>query len=477
MTIWLPTVHQSNNPLYIEIADSIEQDIAAGKLPPGSKLPPVRNVAFDIGVTVGTVSRAYALARERGLVSGEVGRGTYILDGQAPAIEELPPSPPVPVGMDTRIGNLPKHRNSGRTDLSFCSATNVGQAEEIAALASQIASAVPEKMTDYIQGVPENWLAAGCKWLSVGDWEPDIESIVPTGGVRAGAIAIIASMTRPGDKIAFEGLSYTSAVRSASLMGRRITPVEFDENGIIPASLERVCAQQHPKLLYLMSDVHNPTLSILPLERRREIADIAHKYNMWILDDAIYSSLAGAHLPTFNSLLPELSFRVNGMAKGVSVSPRSGWIACPPRLSGRIFKAHKMATGSGSFWMSELAAKLVLDGNAFEIQNRIRVENRKRLDIAREVLPEEMLTSTGDCPYIWLKLPEPWLSGTFKNAAADHGISISSEDDYKVSRLDQTFHGVRIGLNSLVSLDDLKSALQTLRGILDSGIAGYDRNE
>ncbi len=88
-----------------------------------------------------------------------------------------------------------------------------------------------------------------------------------------------------------------------------------------------------------------------------------------------------------------------------------------------------------------------------------------------------MLTSAGECPYIWLKLPEPWLSGTFKNAAADHGISISSEDDYKVARLDQTFHGVRIGLNALVSLDDLKSALQTLRNLLDSGVAGYDRNE
>ncbi len=132
-----------------------------------------------------------------------------------------------------------------------------------------------------------------------------------------------------------------------------------------------------------MSDVHNPTLSVLPLDRRREIADIAHKYNMWIVDDAIYSSLAGAHLPSFNTLVPELSFRVDGIAKSVSVSPRSGWIACPPRLSGRIFKAHKMATGSGSYWMSELAASLVLEGNAFEIQDRVRGENRKRLDIER----------------------------------------------------------------------------------------------
>ncbi len=54
--------------------------------------------------------------------------------------------------MDVQIGNLPKHRNSGRTDLSFCSATNVGQAEEIASIASRIAASVPEKMTDLYSG-------------------------------------------------------------------------------------------------------------------------------------------------------------------------------------------------------------------------------------------------------------------------------------------------------------------------------------
>ena len=341
----------------------------------------------------------------------------------------------------------------------------------------QIAHSAPKHMIDYIQGVPGDWLTAGSKWLTVGDWQPDIESIVPTNGALAGSIAIFASMTRPGDKIAFEAMSYASAARSASLMGRRIVTVDFDEFGIIPDALERVCAQQHPKLLYLMSDAQNPTLATLPQERRKQIAEIAHKYNMYILDDAIYGPLSGAHLPPFNTLAPDLSFRVGGTSKSVSVAPRAGWIACPPRLSGRIFKAHKISTGGGSFWMNELAARLVLNGEAYNIQDRIRNENVKRLELALSILPQEMVYSIKGCPFIWLKLPEPWLSGTFKNAAADHGISISSEDDYKVTRLDRTFHGVRLGLSAVEALSELENALQTLRNILDSGIAGYDRHE
>ena len=80
MTNWLPDIQQGHGPLYARIADQIELAIGNGALPVGAKLPPQRNLAYDIGVTIGTIGRAYNIVRERGLVSGEVGRGTYVLD-------------------------------------------------------------------------------------------------------------------------------------------------------------------------------------------------------------------------------------------------------------------------------------------------------------------------------------------------------------------------------------------------------------
>ena len=79
MTNWLPNMSQGSGPLYVRLAERIEEAIASGTLPAGTKLPPQRDLAFDIGVTIGTVGRAYSLVRERGLVSGEVGRGTFVL--------------------------------------------------------------------------------------------------------------------------------------------------------------------------------------------------------------------------------------------------------------------------------------------------------------------------------------------------------------------------------------------------------------
>ena len=66
-------------PRYRAIADELRDAIRTGAAPAGTRLPPLRDLAYELGVTVGTVSRAYALAASRGEVAGEVGRGTYVL--------------------------------------------------------------------------------------------------------------------------------------------------------------------------------------------------------------------------------------------------------------------------------------------------------------------------------------------------------------------------------------------------------------
>ena len=77
MTIWTPELTQGK-PIYLAIADAMAGDILSGKLNVGEKLPPHRDLAWRLKVTVGTVTRAYKEAEIRGLLSGEVGRGSYV---------------------------------------------------------------------------------------------------------------------------------------------------------------------------------------------------------------------------------------------------------------------------------------------------------------------------------------------------------------------------------------------------------------
>jgi DNA-binding transcriptional MocR family regulator len=93
--MWVPEMGGRSGPLYRAIADALAEDASKGRLPPGTRLPTHRDLADRLGVTVGTVSRAYAEAARRGLVSGEVGRGTFARGSTL----ELGPSPsPMPGG-------------------------------------------------------------------------------------------------------------------------------------------------------------------------------------------------------------------------------------------------------------------------------------------------------------------------------------------------------------------------------------------
>ncbi|MBO6815570.1 MAG: PLP-dependent aminotransferase family protein [Rhizobiaceae bacterium] len=471
MTNWLPSLEKSGNPLYIELADAIEHDIESGKLPPGTKLPPQRNIAFDIGVTVGTISRGYALARERGLVSGEIGRGTYVLDK---------------AGVLDRTGTMlaphavlskPGTNKTARHDVinfGYASAMDVGQDTTIAHVASGIAEGQPKKVMDYIRDIPDSWTEAGRKWLSTGGWTPDHETVIPTNGAHAGIMAAIVSITAPGDKVAFEGLTYCSVARSTALLGRRIAIAEFDEAGLIPEAFERLCAQQHPKVLYLMPAVQNPTLARLSRERRKAIGEIAHRYNVWIIEDFIYGPLVDDDCEPIAHFAPDRTFHVGGLSKAVSAGIRAGWIACPPRYAARIANAHKLMSGGGSFWLKEMASQIVLSGDADRVRHEIRRETEKRSALARKVLGDHDIVSRDSLPYMWIRLPEPWNSGTFKNTLADHRILVSDEDEFKPTRSEQVFHGVRVGFSSPHSWQELEAPFKIIRNLLESGNTGYD---
>ena len=129
MTIWSPQLEGTKGPRYLAIVEALAQDFASGRLGPGSRLPTHRDLAERLGVTVGTVSRAYAEAARRGLVSGEVGRGTFVRGSgdpsdpgaEAEGVVDLgqnhppdPPSQPQRAALLDALASLTARRDAGR---------------------------------------------------------------------------------------------------------------------------------------------------------------------------------------------------------------------------------------------------------------------------------------------------------------------------------------------------------------------------
>ncbi|OLP61388.1 GntR family transcriptional regulator [Xaviernesmea oryzae] len=469
MTTWLPNLSEGSGPLYLRLADAIETAIDAGALSPGDKLPPQRNLAFDIGVTLGTVSRAYGLVHERGLVAGEVGRGTYVRERGATGAPPTATSPLAHELGSSRSMDPP----DGKLRFDSTGAPDIGQSEILERVIAGTVADHPAEVASYARNTPAHWQEAGTLWLARDGFSPEPEDVVTTQGAHAAIMAVVTAVTAPGDKVLFESVTYTHIARALGLAGRRVITSEIDEEGLVPEEFERVCQQQHPAMAFLMPSAQNPTLAVMSLARRRQIAEIARRHNVFLIEDDIYGVLARPEIPMLATLAPERTFVVSGLAKAVAAGIRGGWVACPPNMAARVRVAQKMLTGGLAFVLAESSARLVLSGEADAIRLKVSAELAARHAIVHEGLAGHVFRAAPHIPFFWIDLPDPWLSGTFKAAAFAAGVLVDDEDEFKAGRSDRVLHKARVGFSNH-RREDIRRGIAILRGLLDGGLSGYE---
>src|ERR1700748_1813351 len=101
MADWTPDLASSDKPRYLAIADAIADDIGAGRLAVGDRLPPQRKLAKRLDVDFTTVARGYVEAQKRGLIESKVGQGTFVRDKPKPRrSQQAPPPRPVDLSMN-----------------------------------------------------------------------------------------------------------------------------------------------------------------------------------------------------------------------------------------------------------------------------------------------------------------------------------------------------------------------------------------
>ena len=140
----------------------------------------------------------------------------------------------------------------------------------------------------------------------------------------------------------------------------------------------------------------------------------------------------------------------------------------------RVTLAHGMLHGSRSFLNMEVAARLVLSGQATAIREAVIAEILSRGAVFDEVFECATPEHAAAMPFRWVTLPAPWTAPAFQLAARNHSISIDGEDEYRPARSDRADHCVRIGLSVPTHREVLSGALKTLKGLLDSGSVSYE---
>ncbi len=443
--VWTPEIKATGMPRYIAIADAIARDIAIGRLAAGDRLPPQRSLAQSLNIDFTTVARGYVEAQNRGLVSSTVGRGTFIT--AAPAAKPQP-SPPArrPVPVDFSM-NLPPEPD----DPELLARMQAG-------LERVNQDLVPLLRYQGFGGSPDAKDAAS-SWLGRRGLVPSQERLFVAAGAHAALHAIFGAVAKPGEIILAEAITYPGARSLAAQLGIRLAGLPMDGEGIDPEALADACVRLKPKALYLNPTLQNPTTITVPVARRMEIADVARRFKLTIIEDDAYGFIP-AHAPApFAALAPELTWHVAGLAKCFGAGLRCAYVVAPDaRAAWSFAAAARAATIMASPLTVALATHWIEDGTGDSILRFIRKEAAARQAIAAEVLAPLSFQSDPLSFNLWVPLPSPWTRSAFAGQMRAMGIGIVASDAFTVEG--DPPEAVRVCLGGPTKRPEIRSALE-----------------
>jgi DNA-binding transcriptional MocR family regulator len=456
MTIWLPDIATLPGARYVAIAEALAQDIDSGKLHAGDRLPTHRDLAYRLGVTVGTVTRAYNEAARRGLVGGEVGRGTFVRDHGRTPVPSLLAEAPLP------------GEAGGMIDLSVNMSV---PAEGERLLAGTLARLAQEPGLGALLGYQPHrgtarHRAAGAAWLSRRGLAVDAERVIVTAGGQHAMLTAFAGLARAGDLVLAEALTYPGMKSLAGLLQLRLQGVAMDADGLLPEAFEAACRAGNPRALYCMPHLQNPTGIQMPLERRRAIAAIAAAHGVAIVEDDVYGFL-GEALPSLASLAPEVGYYLTSTSKSLAPGLRIGYLTTPPGRQGAFVGAVRTSTWMAPPLMAEIATRWIEDGTADRLAAEARAESSARQAMARAQLAGWRWRAHPTGFHGWLELPEPWRAEDVAAAARTRGVLVAPASAFAVGR--PAGEAIRICLCATPSRAQLERALAIVAELLAGG--------
>jgi DNA-binding transcriptional MocR family regulator len=449
---WLPALGDADGPRYLAFVQALENDVQTGVLKPGTRLLPQRDMANQLGLSVGTVSRAYAEAEARGLVSGEVGRGTFVQRRRLPVSAKANAQATINVAL-----NVPPA---------------TGEDELITSVLSEIlADGALSPLLGYLphQGLPSH-REIMADWLAAFGVKADIANLFIThGGQHALSIALN-MVAAPKDMVLTERFSYSGMIALSAQNGYRLHGVDGDDDGLLPEALDRAFSDTGARVLFATPSLQTPTGTVMAPERRRQIAEIIARHDAYLLEDDVYAFLFAAPPTPVSSLIPERSFYVTSFAKCLAPGLRIGAMIVPEQFRDRSINAVRATGWMASPIMAELVARLMHSGDLLRQVHLKRAAAARRNAIADRVLGPWLAPMAGTPGFHrWLPIPAGRTLIALITQAAQAGITIAPPG--ALQQVDRGTLGIRLCLGHPATDEILENALLELKRILESAEA------
>jgi DNA-binding transcriptional MocR family regulator len=378
---WLPTLADDDTPIYSRLLAALEADISSGRLASGTRLPTQRELARTMGISAGTVIRAYAEAERLGILSAQVGRGTFV-NGRSNAYEPISrtidlslniPGPRLPV--ELLPGTLTRLERRGDLTRYLGYSSHAGFREHREALAGLVSS---------------------------GAYTPTVENLVITNGAQHAMVLAMGVVCNPGDTVLVEAATYHGMRSLAEFDGLKLQGLAMDREGLCPDAFEQACAEGQARVLFTMPTLQNPTGRCMSLERRKRIVEIARRYDVIIVEDDVYAFITKGIEPIAH-LAPERTFYISSISKCIIPALRLGILVSPPAFLGKIYKAMRATAWMASPLASLMVSEWIQDGTLQAIITTVRNEAVARTQLAHSILGDLIDHEQQPSFHVWIE--------------------------------------------------------------------------
>ncbi|MDF1727705.1 MAG: PLP-dependent aminotransferase family protein [Sulfitobacter sp.] len=468
-TIWEKDRLGHAGPKYKAVVTMIREGITQGSLKAEEKLPPVRELAWQLGITPGTVARAYTVLTDSGVLRAEVGRGTFVAPPQTAPLGTPPEVPLNLIEIDS-VRHGTENSEGQAVNLFSPHLPDGGQAHLIRSLLAQIAANPPSGVMHYpSRRNARAARAAMVHWLREAPiGRLDEMDVVLSHGGQNGILLVLQTILRGRRPVVLiEELAYPGFRRAAELLRADIVSVAMDAEGLIPEALAQA-AQDHPEAQVICTspEVHSPTCGFTPTARREALVEVARQHDLQILEDDCYR-MGAARGQGYRQLAPERGWYVTSLSKTVTPALRIGCAVGPRGMNAALHRSAEHGYFGLATPMIDLAAALLTHPDLPAITARARQGVEDYIKVAVNSLGGFDLHWRRDVPFLWLHLPPGWRASAFCRAAEKVDVQVRAAEEF-AGRDAQSPHAVRMAINGAVPLDRFEAAMERLRLLLDN---------
>ncbi|MBI4280510.1 MAG: PLP-dependent aminotransferase family protein [Armatimonadetes bacterium] len=457
---------QRREPLYRQIVAHLREEIRGGRLPPGTRLPPTRILARQLGVTRLTVVNAYAELEADGLVTSHVGRGTFVAgtDGETPVARTWPPSA-TPGRPATELLDEFFRMARGPGVIAIHSPTALRELVPVKELQRAMAAVLRREGAEAVGYDAPGGYAPLREWLGEHLSEIGIraaaDSIVITAGTQQAIDLVTKLLVQPGDVVFTDSPTYVVVIDLLEARGARIIGVPMDAEGARLDIMETLIVRYRPRLFFTMPTFHNPTGITMSLERRRRLVTLARRHQLPVLEDDVHRDLWFTPPPPPLRALDRhgVVLYASGLTKSLLLGGlRLGFLVVPPEVKRQFVTAKQAADLHTNSLIQRVMDTLLRQGRLerpmVRLRQALQARRDRMVDALEREMPEGIRWTVPEGGYhLWLSLP-PGISGVaLYRAAIQHGVAVAPGMPFFPDREDRGHARLTFAVESPAAID------------------------